>query len=231
MFNFRDIGGYPGHDGRTVRWGRLYRSDSPHRLDGADREAFAALGVRTVIDLRRPSEVERDGRVPELDGLAYRNIHPEHADWGEVPYRPETDLARYLADRYADLAETGAAGLAEAVGLIADETNAPVLVHCVAGKDRTGLVCSLTLAALGVSDAEIVADYALSTEAAARFQAWFESTGKQIRPGLPPLTTPTEAMVLFLAELRQRYGSVEDYLRRSGITDDQLAALRAHLLE
>ncbi|MGE5690548.1 MAG: tyrosine-protein phosphatase, partial [Pseudomonadota bacterium] len=43
MFNFRDIGGYPGHDGRTVRWGRLYRSDSPHRLDGADREAFAAL--------------------------------------------------------------------------------------------------------------------------------------------------------------------------------------------
>ncbi|MEU5939374.1 tyrosine-protein phosphatase [Micromonospora sp. NPDC047548] len=231
MFNFRDVGGYRGHDGRTVRWGRLYRSDSPHRIDGTDREAFAALDVRTVVDLRRPSEVERDGRVPELDGLAYRNIHPEHVDWGENPYRPATDLARYLADRYADLAETGAAGLAEAVGLIADEANAPVLVHCVAGKDRTGLVCGLTLAVLGVSDAEIAADYALSTEAAERFQAWFESTGKQIQPGLPPLTTPAEAMTLFLAELRQRHGSVEAYLRHAGLTDAQLAALRTHLLE
>ncbi|MEH0981078.1 tyrosine-protein phosphatase [Micromonospora sp. CPCC 205556] len=231
MFNFRDVGGYPGHDGRTVRWGRLYRSDSPHRLDGADLEAFTALGIRTVIDLRRPSEVERDGRVPEQDGLAYRHIHPEHVDWGERPYRQGEDLPRYLADRYADLADTGAAGLAEAVGLIADETNAPVLVHCVAGKDRTGLVCGLTLAALGVSDAEIAADYALSTEAAAQFQAWFASTGQQMRAGLPPLTTPATAMTLFLTELRQRYGTVADYLRRAGLTDAQLTALREHLLE
>ncbi|MEH0824588.1 MULTISPECIES: tyrosine-protein phosphatase [unclassified Micromonospora] len=231
MFNFRDVGGYPGHDGRTVRWGRLYRSDSPHRIDGADRDAFAALGVRTVIDLRRPSEVERDGRVPELDGLAYRHIHPEHVDWGENPYQRGTDLARYLADRYAALAETGAAGLAEAVGVIADEANAPVLVHCVAGKDRTGLVCGLTLAVLGVSDAEIATDYALSTEAAARFQAWFATTGQQVRPGLPPLTTPAEAMTLFLTELRQRHGSVEGYLRHAGVTEEQLTALRTHLLE
>lgn len=230
MFNFRDVGGHPARDGRTVRRGRLYRSDSPHRLDGADREAFAALGVRTVIDLRRPSEVERDGRVPEFDGLAYRNIHPEHADWGENPYRQGTDLARYLADRYADLAETGAAGLGEAVGLIADETAAPVLVHCVAGKDRTGIVCGLTLAVLGVPDTHIAADYALSTEAAERFQAWFNSTGKQVRPGLPPLTTPAEAMTLFLAELRHRHGSVEGYLRHAGLTDAELAALRDHLL-
>ncbi|MGC5021125.1 tyrosine-protein phosphatase [Micromonospora sp. DT47] len=231
MFNFRDVGGYAGHDGRTVRWGRLYRSDSPHRIDGADREAFTALGVRTVIDLRRPSEVERDGRVPEQDGLAYRNIHPEHVDWGERPYQQGSDLPRYLADRYADLADTGAGGLAEAVGLIADEANVPVLVHCVAGKDRTGIVCGLTLAVLGVADAEIATDYALSTEAAEQFQAWFTSTGRQIRPGLPPLTTPAEAMTLFLAELRQRHGSVEDYLRQAGVTDAQLAALRDHLLE
>ena len=66
MFNFRDVGGYTGHDGRTVRRGRLYRSDSLHRIDETDREAFAALGVRTVIDLRRPTEVERDGRVPDV---------------------------------------------------------------------------------------------------------------------------------------------------------------------
>ncbi|MEU5945457.1 tyrosine-protein phosphatase [Micromonospora sp. NPDC047465] len=231
MFNFRDVGGHSGHDGRTVRRGRLYRSDSPHRIDDADREAFAALGVRTVIDLRRPYEVERDGRIPQFDGLTWRNIHPEHAEWGERPYQPGSDLARYLADRYADLAETGTAGLAEAVGLIADSANAPVVVHCVAGKDRTGIVCGLTLAVLGVDDDEIAADYALSTEAGERYRAWFEATGQQAGHTLPVLTCPAEAMTLFLAELRAAHGSVEGYLRHAGVTDAQLTALRDHLLD
>ncbi|MBM7081457.1 tyrosine-protein phosphatase [Micromonospora sp. SCSIO 07396] len=232
MFNFRDVGGYPGHDARTVRWGRLYRSDSPHRIDGTDREAFAALGIRTVIDLRRPTEVDRDGRVPDLDGLAYRHIHPEHADWALSRHEPEASLARYLADRYADLAETGTAGLAEAVGLIADSANAPVLVHCVAGKDRTGIVCALTLSVLGVDDEQIAEDYALSSEASQRFSAWLAASMPEAEaPPAPFLGSPAEAMSLFLAELRQRHGSIEDYLRHAGVTDDQLAALRDHLLE
>ncbi|WDZ87375.1 tyrosine-protein phosphatase [Micromonospora cathayae] len=232
MFNFRDVGGYPGHDGRTVRWGRLYRSDSLHRIDETDREAFAALGVRTVIDLRRPTEVARDGRVPEYDGLAYRHVHPEHRNWAEQMYDPETSLARFLADRYADLAETGAAGLGTAVGLIADAGNAPVVVHCVAGKDRTGIVCALTLSVLGVSDADIVTDYALSTEASARYSAWLAASmpGAEKLPA-PFLASPAEAMTFFLDELRGRHGSVEGYLRHAGLTDQHFTALRAHLLD
>ncbi|MCX4386191.1 tyrosine-protein phosphatase [Micromonospora peucetia] len=230
MFNFRDVGGHSGHDGRTVRRGRLYRSDSLHRIDDTDREAFAALGIHTVIDLRRPYEVERDGRVPHFDGLTWRNIHPEHAEWGERPYRPGTDLARYLADRYADLAETGTVGIAEAVGLIADSANTPAVVHCVAGKDRTGIVCGLTLAVLGVGDDDIVADYALSTEAGERYRAWFEATGRKTGQILPVLTCPAEAMTLFLAELREAHGSIEGYLHHAGVTEPQLAALRTHLL-
>ncbi|RLP93670.1 tyrosine-protein phosphatase [Micromonospora sp. BL4] len=232
-FNFRDVGGYTGHDGRTVRRGRLYRSDSLHRLDEQDRDAFAAIGVRTVIDLRRPAEVARDGRVPAYQGLTYRHIHPEHADWAEQPHEEGSSLARYLADRYADLAQTGTAGLAEAVGLIADSANAPVVVHCVAGKDRTGIVCALTLAVLGVDDADIVADYALSTEASARFGAWLAETtpGGLDHVPAPFLASPAEAMELFLAELREGHGSVEGYLRHAGVTDAQLAALRDHLLD
>ncbi len=231
MFNFRDVGGYRGLDGRTVPYGRLYRSDSLHRMDSADRDAFSALGVRTVVDLRRPQEVERDGRVPDLDGLAYRHIHPEHADWSTQPYQPEQDLARYLADRYADLARTGTTGLAQAIGLIADSANAPVVVHCVAGKDRTGIVCGLTLAVLGVDDAEIAADYALSSEASQRFAAWIATAYPHL-PELPAafLASPAETMLLFLAEIREGYGSVDDYLRHAGVTDEQLAALRTHLL-
>ncbi|SCE66249.1 tyrosine-protein phosphatase [Micromonospora mirobrigensis] len=232
VFNFRDVGGPTGLDGRTVRSGRLYRSDSPHRLDDTDRAAFAALGIRTVIDLRRPREVERDGRVPELPGLTYRHIHPEHDDWARIPHPEEQSVARWLADRYAGLARTGTAGLAEAVGLIADSANAPVVVHCVAGKDRTGVVCALTLAVLGVADDDIAADYALSTEASARFSAWIAATMPDA-PELPRpfLASPAEAMRLFLTELRTGYGSAKGYLRHAGVTDAQLAALRAHLLD
>ncbi|GIJ28325.1 phosphotyrosine protein phosphatase [Micromonospora qiuiae] len=231
-FNFRDVGGYRGQDGRTVRTGRLYRSDSLHRIGDADREVFTALGVRTVIDLRRPSEVERDGRVPDFDGLAYRHIHPEHAEWGMQPYQPGSDLARYLADRYADLARTGTAGLAEAIGLIADSANAPVVVHCVAGKDRTGIVCGLTLAVLGVEDDDIAADYALSSEASRRFTAWAAATFPNAAELPSPfLASPAETMLLFLAEIREGHGSIDGYLRHAGVTEEQLTALRTHLLD
>ncbi|MCW3818441.1 tyrosine-protein phosphatase [Micromonospora sp. DR5-3] len=232
LFNFRDVGGLTGHDGRTVRRGRLYRSDSLHRIDQTDQAAFTALGIRTVIDLRRPEEVARDGRVPAYDGLTYRHIHPEHQSWADIRYDPQESLPRWLADRYAALAETGTAGLAEAVGLIADSANAPVVVHCVAGKDRTGIVCALTLSVLGVADEDIAADYALSTEASARFSAWVAATTPaEAELPRPFLASPAEAMTIFLTELRAGHGSVEGYLRHAGVTDAQLAALRAHLLD
>jgi hypothetical protein len=235
MFNFRDLGGYAGLDGRTVRWRRLYRSDSLHRLngtglDGVDQEAFAALGVRTVVDLRRPYEVTRDGRVPEYEGLAYHHIHPEHAEWRANQYAGES-LERWLADRYLDLARDGATGIGRALSVIADPDAAPVVVHCVAGKDRTGVVCGLTLALLGVSDDDIAEDYALSTAASAAFTAWLRAT----RPGLPDLpapflASPAGAMRDFLADLRERYGSVSAYVERAGLTPKQVDAMRAHLL-
>ncbi|MFE9653452.1 tyrosine-protein phosphatase [Micromonospora sp. NPDC006431] len=231
LFNFRDVGGLTGHDGRTVRRGRLYRSDSLHRIDETDREMFTALGIRTVIDLRRPTEVARDGRVPAYDGLTYRHIHPEHDDWAGIPYDPQESLPRWLADRYAALAQTGTAGLAEAIGLIADSATAPVVVHCVAGKDRTGIVCALTLAVLGVADEDIVADYALSTEASERFSAWVAAAlPEAAQPPRPYLASPAEAMTIFLTKLRAGHGSVEGYLHHAGLTDAQLTALRAHLL-
>ncbi|GAB3153821.1 hypothetical protein GCM10027290_47330 [Micromonospora sonneratiae] len=231
LFNFRDVGGYAGLDGRSVRWQRLYRSDSPHRLAGADQTAFTALAVRTVIDLRRPTEVARDGRIPDCGGLAYQHIHPKHQQWDEIPYEERLGVARYLADRYRDLAESGAAGLAQALGVIADHDSAPVVVHCVAGKDRTGVVCALTLSLLGVSDADIATDYALSSAAAERFNAYLrEHLPEHAAAPKAYHASPAEAMLLFLSELRQRHGSVERYLLGAGLEPAQVTALRAHLL-
>jgi protein tyrosine/serine phosphatase len=231
LFNFRDVGGHPGLDGRPVRRHRLYRSDSLHRLDGGDLAAFTALGIRTVVDLRRPSEVARDGRVPAYDGLVYQHIHPEHAFWEESAYSEELGMARYLADRYRDLATTGSAGLVAAIEVIADAEAAPVVVHCVAGKDRTGVVCALTLSLLGVADDEIAEDYARTIEGSARFSEWIATTLPASTPVPAPfLGCPAEAMSLFLAELRDRHGSVQRYLVDAGLAPSRIDALRAHLL-
>lgn len=231
-FNFRDVGGYAGEHGRTVRWRQLFRSDSLHALDDADTRAFQALGVRTVVDLRRPFEVERHGRVPHLDGLAYRHHTIEHLEWDSVEHGPGTPHARWLADRYLNFAEEGHAGLAATLGVIADPQQAPVVVHCMAGKDRTGVVCALTLSLLGVSDDDIAADYALTTAA-------IEPMTRSLRERHPDLVdgkahmfdSPAEAMRIFLDDLRGLHGSVQKYARDIGITEAQLSSMRGHLLD
>jgi protein tyrosine/serine phosphatase len=230
LFNFRDLGGYAGLDGRAVRWRRLFRSDSLHRLGKPDREAFIALGVRTVIDLRRPYEVSRDGRVP-YEELAYHHIHPEHAEWHDSAFVDGQTLERWLADRYLDLADTGVTGLGRALGVIAEERSAPVVVHCLAGKDRTGVVCALTLSLLGVADEVIAEDYELSTAASEAFTAYLR-TAYPNAPEVPSpyLASPAGAMLLFLTGLRERYGSVEEYVAAAGLTRAQVTAMRHHLL-
>lgn len=230
VFNFRDVGGYRAAGGRTVRWRRLFRSDTLSGLTEADRSEFAALGVRTVVDLRRSREIERQGMVPQWDGLIRHGIAPEHREWHHTPYQDGTDASRYLADRYRDMAEEGAAGLAAVLGVLADERAAPVVVHCVAGKDRTGVICALTLSLLGVADADIDADYARSTANNARFVAWAQANGQPELQVLPWFQSPAGTMLRFLAELRDRHGSVERYLTAAGLAPAQIAALRTHLL-
>ncbi|MEV0616659.1 tyrosine-protein phosphatase [Nonomuraea sp. NPDC050404] len=229
MFNFRDVGGYPAPGGRSVRWRRLFRSDVPSGLYGEDRALFGSLGIRTVVDLRRAYEIERHGRMPDLGGVAYRHIDLGHREWQHAPYRPGGDPARYFADRYLDLAAEGAHGLAETIGVIAAEESLPVLVHCVTGKDRTGVVCALVLALLGVADDDIDADYALSARANVRYAAWARRNRRAAV--LPGFASPPGSIGLFLAGLRAVHGTVEDYLIGAGLGVGEVAALRTHLLE
>ncbi|MFC7328626.1 tyrosine-protein phosphatase [Marinactinospora rubrisoli] len=231
LHNFRDLGGYRSADGRTVRWGRLYRSDSLGKLRDRDGERFRALAIRTVIDLRRPSEVERSGRVPHYDGLAYHNLSVEHRPYDQASLSPEVEPVRFLADRYAELAHDGAQELRRALEIIAGDT-APLVFHCHSGKDRTGVLAMLVLALVGVHDDDIAADFALTGLATDRLVA-------EWRAGYPHLTltwpaygrAPAGIMRLFMAELAARYGSVRGYAtERLGVGDDLVAALRERLL-
>jgi protein tyrosine/serine phosphatase len=232
LFNFRDLGGYAGSDGRTVRWRRLFRSDSLARIDPADAASFTALGVRTVIDLRRPREIARDGRVPEFPGLAYHHLHPEHAEWEDATDHDEPSDARWLANRYLDIAYSGAAAMVAAVTVIAEADNAPVVVHCTAGKDRTGVVTALTLGALGVADDVIAEDYALTAGTTGPAMEYMRRINPLIA-NMPEryLAAPADAMRLFLTDVRARHGSVRGYLVAMGLPETHLTALEEHLLE
>jgi protein tyrosine/serine phosphatase len=230
-YNFRDVGGYAASDGRTVRWRRLFRADSLHRLAGEDWKAFGALGMRTVIDLRRTSEVEEHGRVPHADGLDYLNPVLEHVDWKQIPYPDGTLHGRWLADRYLNFLEDGRAALATALSVIADPAAAPVVVHCMAGKDRTGVVCALALSLLGVSDEDIATDYALTETAMVALTEYLRTNNPEAIEGQDHMfDSPREAMLLLLADLRAEYGSVEKYAREIGVGEEQVVAMRAHLL-
>jgi protein-tyrosine phosphatase len=233
VFNMRDLGGIPAADGAVVRRGRLFRSDNLGRLDAVDKEAFMALGIRTVIDLRRVTEVETMGRVPEWTGAAWHHHHLEHDIWDHGTYHDSIGVARWLADRYRDLLESGAADIARVITLISNVDSGPTVVHCVAGKDRTGLVTALTLSLVGVADEEIAADYALTELREPAYQEWLRRTDPEAAAKPRPpfyVQTPAEAMLFALSELRHRHGSVFSYLARHGVSRVHVDRLQAGLL-
>ena len=181
VFNFRDLGGYPTDDGRSVRWGRLFRADDLSRLGDDDRERFAALGIRTVVDLRRPNEVDEDGRIPAFDGVSYQHVHLEHRLWPPQEFADTGERVAYVVDRYRELRDEATEGLGEALRLIADPDAAPLVFHCIAGKDRTGVVSALTLSLLGVPDQVIAEDYELSEAAEPLVWAYRETINPELR--------------------------------------------------
>ncbi len=160
-FNFRDLGGYATVDDREVRRGLLYRSDSLHHLSDDDLTRLAALRIRAVIDLRTGAELAITGRVAE---------HHERV-FHHVPLEDGNDYRSTRADRYLDFVQVRGARVASAVRLVA-HADGPLVFHCLAGKDRTGVLAAVLLAALGVPDASIASDYALTERTLPAALAW-----------------------------------------------------------
>ncbi|GAA0225175.1 tyrosine-protein phosphatase [Cryptosporangium japonicum] len=223
-YNVRDAGGYATADGGSVRRGLLIRADGLAGLDDEGRAQLAALGVRTVIDLREDAEVEV---APDALGdlpVTYRHL-PAFAG-AAAQERP-----RSLADAYALLVDECGDALAAVVAALAEPGSLPAVVHCTGGKDRTGVVIALVHALLGVGVADIEADYAATARNL--------STGfvDKIRATMPPgehtdamltemLACPPELIRATLA----RIGDAERYLTSHGLPPEAVARLRAALL-
>lgn len=232
VFNFRDLGGYRGDGGRTVRWGRLFRADDLCRLDDTDLTRLADLGVRTVVDLRRPVEITNLGRVRE-GAFTWVNAYVVHPEWPGVEFAGPQDVIDYLLARYLEMAEHGGEAIGEALRLVADPDAAPLVFHCISGKDRTGLVAAFTLHLLGVSDDDVADDYALSDAAAQANFDWYVARDPEHQGGRPGRysITPREIIPVLFESLRAKHGSVREYLRTVGVTDEHVAAMREHLLD
>ncbi|MDQ6837172.1 MAG: tyrosine-protein phosphatase [Actinomycetota bacterium] len=235
-FNFRDLGGYRGIDGRTLRWGRLFRADGLHHLTDADRVRLEKLDIRTVLDLRSRGELDEHGQLSwpgrrfDLRNLAMMDVLPETDEFNGTWATSEGVSGQYLS-----ILAGAAPAITDALDALNDPVTYPVVMHCMAGKDRTGILAALVLGLLGVADGDIVADYALSTEAMERMVAHQrrrhpERAAELEASAAAMIHAEPATMVAFLAGLRAEHSSFEGYAAFLG-RPDAGPVLRNLLLE
>lgn len=248
--NFRDMGGYSTHDARTVRHGHLYRSEGLERLTPEDLEVVRSLGIRLVCDLRSAKERTH---LPTLwpEGTAVQRLHMDvsadvragnAAMAKALLENPSAEGARQaMLIAYQHFPDAFAPHLSTLFGHLSADHGVPLVFHCAAGKDRTGFLAALLLAALGVPEASIVEDYLLSS------RYWSGPRGEaSIRQVLTVLfgAAPEDAVIAPLVSadrhylaaafdaIVERYDSVERYLQTvAGVGAKQREALKNLLLE
>lgn len=246
--NFRDFGGYDTVHGRPLKTGLLYRSANHAYASDADLERMRALGLAAVIDLRRSEERSREPnrRWDGFDAAVIENdIFSDHADWAVIMRDLAEITPQWFYDdaigyyrrapyepRHIDLYRRYFQELAEGRG--------PIVVHCAAGKDRTGLICALTHHVAGVSREDMMADYLLTNDEARQARKmdflgpWIE---KQVG-----LTAPREALKVAVsvnadyletafAVIAERHGDLDAYLADVlGVDEALRERLHARLL-
>lgn len=238
--NFRDVGGYRTADGRVVRWGRVFRAGSLAGLTDEDVACLARLGLRLSCDLRSWEEVvARPDRLPPGAVSRHTAVVTEVGRVRRVValFRKRHRIQELLQDAYIVMLDQNGPLFAGIIRATADSANLPLVIHCTAGKDRTGLAVALLLLALGVPEETVIADYTLSNRAfdllAGRMRSEMEPLYRlgfdeaQLRPFL---LAEARTLAGALLHLLRRYGSVEQYLLRAGLDMAALERARETLL-
>mgnify|MGYP003348567448 FL=1 len=237
VHNFRDMGGFPTTSGRTTKWRTLFRADGLYRLKGDDLAVVTDLGLRTVIDLRTPTELEERGRFP----VDQHPVDFHHISIIERPWKPEDisdtdEAADFLEAAYVRMLEDGLTKFPRAIKSLCRPGALPAVFHCAAGKDRTGMMAMLVLGALEVADEYIVADYALTQDGMARFLQWAVANfpdAYERMTSMPAAFTSAvpEAMMRMVGLVRRSHGSITNYVLELGVTQGEIDHLREHLLD
>jgi len=246
--NFRDLGGYATEDGRRVRWGLFYRADSLGELTDADLARIHALGIQLVCDFRSAEEkAEEPDRLPAadppelvelpiLDDSFSPSAFREKITSGELG---DLDLRRMLIEGNRLFATRYAPVYAAMFERLTQRESLPAVVHCTAGKDRTGFAAAVVLRTLGVPEETVYEDFLLTNHYTAdeiertlwiiRFASLFRTDPEQVRPVLGVERAYLEAA---FEAIQEGYGSFDAYRREAlGLDDAETAAFRQLALE
>jgi protein tyrosine/serine phosphatase len=234
-YNFRDLGGYPTTDGRHTRWSRLYRSDTLAELTGEDLQMLREIGIASVIDLRTAKEVERTGRgVLGGEPIRYVNLSVLPEAGGEQQAAPVNEIGD-VAERYLSYLEVGKSAFVESFAVMSDAESYPLVFHCHAGKDRTGVLSALVLGCLGVERSAIVDDYALTATrldlilGRLRRDPYYADRMNEMPPSV--FVVEASTMESFLDGLEERHGGAREWALGAGIPAAQLEALERLLVQ
>ena len=236
LVNVRDLGGLRTVDGRTIRSRQVVRSDNPKSLtEQGHADLFDVVAPRTIVDLRMEVEVEREGYVVAGDLVTVIN-HSMLPQSGVTPEQIEAGMADNLVEDYRRQIEANAASIIAALELMAEASSRPVIIHCTAGKDRTGIVTALLLDILGVDHETIVADYHVTHGNMApileriRAAQVFQDNGLATAP-MWIFEAHPDTMREFLRHVTKTYGGAEGYVLAKGMNPSAVDRLRAELLE
>ncbi|MEV6245736.1 tyrosine-protein phosphatase [Streptomyces sp. NPDC051742] len=233
--NFRDAGGYRTRDGRWVKMGEVYRSDSLEKLTDADLAKLRRLGVRTVFDLRMESERSTaPDRVPAGASYVVADVLAGSGTFTAMPKTPaEAEAMMVEGNRFMVSGSTARTAYTAVLDGIADDDRRGVLFHCTAGKDRTGWSSAALLTALGVPEETVRADYLASNtyRAAANEAILSHLPAQQAAVYKPLLDVRSSYLDASFAEVTEEYGSFRAYLRKGlGVDERELKELRKDLL-
>jgi len=261
VLNFRDLGGYLSSDGRSVRWGVLYRSAQLDRLSSRGVNELANLGIKTVVDLRFSDEIQLYPTMREaIPGAEMLSWHEELAEdtsqrsdlmkrsWRDSLASNDPKQVRdAMRLNYPQKLYTHRAIYRKLLQRLS-EGHTPLLFHCAAGKDRTGVAAALILSLLGVSDELIVEDYMLTQKQLEnRIESWlaggaadnhdyedFQQTfSKHSSEMLQPVLDTDQSYIQTLLDyVRTEYGGFAEYTRRVLELDEQVqVAMKSRLLD
>ncbi len=230
--NFRDLGGYAAGGGMRTRWRTLFRADGLGELTRTDLSVLRGLGIRTVIDLRSGSELERGRFDVGAHPVAFHHFPfiDELPDAQDFDRRPGL-----LGSQYLEIVRDAGDQILAALEVLASPDALPAVFHCTAGKDRTGVLSAIVLSLLGVNEPTVVTDYALSGEAMQRLREKLirkYPEGRETLENIDEVFSADPAqMELLLDHLREHYGSVGAYVEGLGAGPGLVEGLRTVLLE
>jgi len=233
VFNFRDLGGYWTRGGQTVAWRRLFRSSELHHMTSHDIIQFKEeIRLRSVIDLRSSRQLEPFSPLNEV-GVEYYNIPLiDRGNDKENVYQDFSNMGEVYS--YLVRHEEFSRRVVEALEIIAEPDNLPLVFHCSAGKDRTGVLTAIVLGILGVTDEDIIEDYTLTAPYMKELINRWNNDPKaaEALENVPEylLEASPESMTFFLSTLKREYGSVRGYVEAYGAEVSLIHRLQTALL-